>query len=543
MQIYIKTLTNTISLQVDSTYSINKVKKILCDRQGIPITEQRLLFSGKQLQDNKTVAYYPIQRESTLYLMRRLRGGGGGGVTFNDDFTLTLTSSGSLVARCTGNLDNNIDGANFSLINILSLGTEEVVPLSVAGRLFTDNYDGISVFEIKFTIDVTANGFVTYFKQLMRFAFYIKYDVEGTTVSTNTIVNYLFIPSTTNNILMTGNKIKSITTVNISSKEKSVILPPITTRTPIINFKVIARTAPYILQIIPYFSTAVPIIYTLYQSFPTFDSTIDGNANQLYLDTLNQAVSLVSDGTNWTVVNSYSDTLTVTTINDTLPSPILSETSEKTVVQYTYTGAGAGANDKMILYTMSSSYLKYIFLKNSDPNSLSFVVYFPNGTRVDDKENNDGGYNTITITIPGTRVAGLIITYLNGIYYIISAKVIPAYFQAGGFDTPTVTLTKTINIIVNNTASRVYMPTIMTSNSSVCRLFIIKGKSSGYQNNILVAQTSGVFMMETTYTAISMDYSTVLWFIVNVNNDITAYLPLCHYLGSGVTFITYPAIL
>ena len=336
---------------------------------------------------------------------------------------------------------------------------------------------------------------------------------------------------------MSGNKIKMVTVADISSKNKSVILPPVTTRTPVMHFKVTSVTVPYIFQIIPYFT--LPTIYTLYDTFPTFDSMIDViSQQQLYLDGLNRAISLVSDGTNWTVVNNYSDTLTVTTTvgEFTLPPPFLSESSEKVAVQYEYTGSDNPQENlnNMILYAMTSSYLKYIFLKNSSGSSLNFTLYFPRGAAVDHNNGSDLEYNTVTLTIPTTRAAGLIITFLNGRYYIISAGVIPTYFQAGGYETPTITLTKTVNFI--ESATRVYMPSITTSNS-FCKLLVLKAR--GVTNTILVAQGTGVFIMDSTYTAISMDTTSVLWFIINVNNDISAYLPICYYLGSGVMFVVY----
>lgn len=76
MQIFIKTLRDqSITVDVEASDLISKVKDKISERLGIPSSEQRLIHGGKQLEETRTLMDYSIQPQSTIHLVMRLHGG------------------------------------------------------------------------------------------------------------------------------------------------------------------------------------------------------------------------------------------------------------------------------------------------------------------------------------------------------------------------------------------------------------------------------------------------------------------------------------
>eukprot|EP00755_Sulcionema_specki_P008591 Sspe_Gene.49::Locus_19_Transcript_1_1_Confidence_1.000_Length_2145::g.49::m.49/K08770/UBC; ubiquitin C len=89
--IKIRTLTGkVVVLGVDADFTIATLKRLIQDKEGIPPDQQRLIFAGAQLEDETTLRAAGVEKDSTLHLVLRLRGG-----CFTKD-TMVATAGGEV---------------------------------------------------------------------------------------------------------------------------------------------------------------------------------------------------------------------------------------------------------------------------------------------------------------------------------------------------------------------------------------------------------------------------------------------------------------
>ena len=352
--------------------------------------------------------------------------------------------------------------------------------------------------------------------------------VDGAEVGpfNSSTVTTVFTISDSNNITITN----PVTIITINNN-KSIILPPVGSRKGILyHFKILTATNPYTLKIFPYLVVSPPIpplLTKLYTTSLTYDSVIEGVAGPLTMSSTRNTLTLISDGTSWSILNRYTDTLTIGALTGA-PTNTLSETTETKSFQYTYVNSEGDYYSKILLASSTSSYLKYIFITNADSSPLEFTIYLPISKAFETLPAISSRYTYFTFTIPAGKVAGIILTYLNNTYYIISASIDPSISTSGSIsETPTI-ISSTVSLLQNQPAYQIsyYLPNF---DSSISQLLILKTVSAPPtiqgENNVQFQLTKDPVSLFSPATG------SAVWFIgYQFNSTRQYYLPVCYYL-------------
>ncbi|ROT34809.1 ubiquitin-domain-containing protein [Sodiomyces alkalinus F11] len=94
MLIKVRTLTGKeIELDIENEYKVSQIKERVEEKEGIPPVQQRLIYGGKQMVDDKSASEYGLEAGATLHLVLALRGG------FTLDDTVLLASIGGITCQ------------------------------------------------------------------------------------------------------------------------------------------------------------------------------------------------------------------------------------------------------------------------------------------------------------------------------------------------------------------------------------------------------------------------------------------------------------
>ena len=228
---------------------------------------------------------------------------------------------------------------------------------------------------------------------------------------------YIYTIATDSNNLLLNNGRQRVSVIDLGNNSKTLILPPVSQSVGMIHyFKLKNYVIGYSIMISPYLKNlSYPLTTTITQitgSTPSgvYDSKIEDSTYPILLNTENRSFSIISDGTNWTILSSYSNELGASISNPTIiPGDDTQEPYSSEVVYYKY------VDKNLYLPGTANTIIKNIIIKNTTVNPADISVDLPNGSNI---EGTSGTRITFS-NIPMNGIFSLILTYVNGSYYIL----------------------------------------------------------------------------------------------------------------------------
>jgi len=103
MQLMVKTLDGkTVTVEAEEEDTIEDIKNKIMEKEGVPVDQQRLIFGGKQLESDKTLADYDVQEDSTFHMVLRLRGGDDDDVAASDEVSKVTSAQAEVIIQFCG---------------------------------------------------------------------------------------------------------------------------------------------------------------------------------------------------------------------------------------------------------------------------------------------------------------------------------------------------------------------------------------------------------------------------------------------------------
>jgi hypothetical protein len=261
------------------------------------------------------------------------------------------------------------------------------------------------------SINITGTN-AKFFTQGYTQVYQLTYTFEGSPTQSDTVTYYWrqAIDGNNLNLATTGN---GFTAININSQNKSILLPPVASKSGYIyRLKIINYASPNLLRISPYLTGFVNTTNVIAGTAP-YDSMIDGALSTIRLEGSNFSISLVSDGTNWSIISLYVSSL----LTPSVATPSGSSSTETTPTQVLYYKSSSVFN--VILAPMVYSFIKYVSILNQDTSSRTFNIFFPTGKSVDTVTPTGSETIKVSLTIPASSLGTITLTYTNNQYYIL----------------------------------------------------------------------------------------------------------------------------